>query len=217
MSEWWSYDFSDFLMYSLRSYLRLIQAYNKSWEPLPVFASMIGIGIAVSLWRGSLWRGAALALASAWAFVGVAFFWQRFSSIHWGMHYAATAFMVEALLLALVAWQSRPLDIVPRQRAAAMVFALCGLALPSIGMFTGRQWNQLESFGMTADPTALATIAWLALAPGRWRALLLPVPVAWCLFSAATWCTLRAWDWIIVTCALTLALAVSFVRPAAAR
>jgi hypothetical protein len=41
-------------------------------------------------------------------------------------------------------------------------------------------------FGITPDPTALATLGLLAMAEGRRRGALTVVPILWCLLSGAT-------------------------------
>ena len=54
-----------------------------------------------------------------------------------------------------------------------------------LGLLVGRQWPQLEFFGVAPDPTALATVG-LLLAANRvpWAAW--PLPVLWCLIGGTT-------------------------------
>ncbi len=47
-------------------------------------------------------------------------------------------------------------------------------------------WTTAEIFGVTPDPTAIGTLATLALVRGRIRWLLLVVPLLWCAVAAAT-------------------------------
>jgi hypothetical protein len=43
MSEWWTYSLSDFLMFSSRSYYRLIESYNAAIWPAHVLALVAGL------------------------------------------------------------------------------------------------------------------------------------------------------------------------------
>lgn len=191
MSEWWTYTVADFVMFSARTYYRLIQQYNTSLWPLQLFAFLAGIGIVALIVRAPHWQAPALAglLALAWAWVAVAFLWDRYATIHSAAIWFAAAFGVEAILLAWAVGVRRHLsfsgDGIRRWVGlAVLMFAL--LAYPLIAVVSGRGIGQAEVFGMLPDPTALGTIGVLLLASGRWRRGLLVIPVLWCLGSGAT-------------------------------
>jgi len=67
MSEWWTYSLSDFLMFSSRSYYRLIESYNAAIWPAHLLALMAGLVVIVAIVRPRqhLQRSAALVLAAA--------------------------------------------------------------------------------------------------------------------------------------------------------
>jgi hypothetical protein len=59
---------------------------------------------------------------------------------------------------------------------------------------------------LAADPTAIASVAVLALFRGRIRWLLLVVPVLWCMVTAATLWAMDAPESLVVLAAGLLAL-----------
>ena len=73
---------------------------------------------------------------------------------------------------------------------ALLAGALIGY--PLLAPLMGRPWFAAEIFGIAPDPTAVGTLAVLALADGRMRWLLLLVPCLWCAISGATLWTMGA-------------------------
>jgi hypothetical protein len=71
---------------------------------------------------------------------------------------------------------------------------------------TGRPWTTAEIFGVAADPTAIASLAVLALVRGRIRWLLLAVPLLWCAATALTLWAVKAPEAVVVAVATLLAL-----------
>ncbi len=101
MTEWWTYQLSDFLLFSPRTYWRMFELHNEALWPLHLLTLAIGAAaIALATLRprrhGLL---IALLLAMLWAFVGWSFLWQRYATINWAAAYAAPLFALEALLL----------------------------------------------------------------------------------------------------------------------
>jgi hypothetical protein len=101
MSEWWTYTLSDFLLFSPRTYYRLLELYNLAIWPAQLVWLGLGIRSAVLLQRGGQRpaRTVAAILAGAWLWVAVAFHLQRFATINWAAVYYAAAFVVQAALL----------------------------------------------------------------------------------------------------------------------
>ena len=77
---------------------------------------------------------------------------------------------------------------------------------PLLAPLFGRPWRQAEVFGITPDPTALATLGVALLAPARTMWLLLPLPLLWCLVSGATLWTMKASDAALLPAIGVLAL-----------
>lgn len=218
MSEWWTYSLHDFLLFSPRTYYRLIELHNAAWWPAQVIAQLAGLGAAMLLYRSP--RAAPLVaavLALAWAWVGATFLWLRYATINWAASYLALAFAGEAVLLAASAWRARTQCHRSATRApeprrqigsvAGWLLLLAALAHGAIALVAGRGIRAAEVFGITADPTALATLGVLLIAPLPWRRALLPIPLAWCAASGATQWAMGAPDALLLPAGGLLALA----------
>jgi len=72
-----------------------------------------------------------------------------------------------------------------RARWGIAIFCFALLVKPFLGLLLGRSWQGLEFFGVTPDPTAIATLGLLLTSRCKsWLAW--PIPVLWCLISATT-------------------------------
>ncbi|HEY3046129.1 MAG TPA: DUF6064 family protein [Polaromonas sp.] len=196
MSEWWTYRLSDFLMFSPRTYWRLVELYNHDVWPAQLAALAVGlwaIWLAASQ-RAGAGRVLAALLAAAWLWVGWAFHWQRYATINWAAQYFALAFAVHAgLLVGLGVLRS---DTHAPPAGGAMqnlgwLLAITGVVLyPLAGLLAGRPWSQAEVFGTAPEPTALASLGLLLASgypPSRARRCLLAViPTLSLLIGAAT-------------------------------
>lgn len=192
MSEWWKYTISDFLMFSPRAYYRMIERYNEAVWPAQLVTLGLGLVIAWLLWRSGPRQGRVVSgvLAALWAWVAWAYLWKRYATINWTATYVAWAFAIEVALLVGLGVVRGSLSL----RRSGSIAGVAGVGLlalslavyPLIAVLAGRGWRQTEVFGITPDPTAIATIGLLLLAEGRARWPLLVVPVLWCLFSGAT-------------------------------
>ncbi len=185
MSEWWTYTLADFLLFSPRTYHRLFALHNAAWWPLQLFTLAGGGLIGAALWRGA-GRIALVLLALAWAFVAWAFHLDRYATINWAAPYFAAGFALQALLLGAAAWRPAEAKVPPiRRRAGLALLGLAVLAAPFAAAAGGRPWQQADVFGLTPDPTVLATLgALLALPRGAWW--LWPVPLLWCAAGGST-------------------------------
>ena len=192
MPEWWTYGPGDFLLFSPRTYYRLIERYNAEFWPLHLVGVAAGISVLVLRRRSAPMgtRVVCAVLAVAWAWVGWAFLWRRYATINWAAVYFAWGFAAEAALLAAVAARPDRLRLSERQGPAAWIgTALLVLVLiyPLMAPLAGRPLSQSESFGMLPDPTAIATLGLLVPARGSALAALMVIPITWCLIAAGTW------------------------------
>lgn len=98
MSDWWTYRLSSFLMYSPRSYARMLELYGQDLWPGPLLALASGMLALWLAWRGTgaSRRVLAFLLAAAWAWVGWAFHAQRYATIFLAAPYLALAFELQA-------------------------------------------------------------------------------------------------------------------------
>lgn len=199
MSEWWTYRPSDFLLFSPRTYYRLFELYNADIWPLQIVTLLAGVAILVLVRSRKSWSGRVIAaiLAACWLWVAWAFHWQRYSTINWAASYFAVGFAIEALLLIWVGGVRDGLQFdslkSARARIGVAIFVFALLVQPLAGLLVRSQWTQVEVFGVTPDPTAVATLG-LLLAASRvsWAAFV--VPVLWCVFSGVTLYVLGAAD-----------------------
>ena len=192
MPEWWTYFLSDFLLFSPRTYYRLIERHNAAVWPGQIVFLGLGLVTAGLLWRPTPRRSRVIAtiLAILWSWVAVSFVWRRYATINWAANYLVWLFAIEALLLLWVGTIRGGLLFRWRRDAAGIIgTALFGWSVgvyPMLAPLLGRGWPQAEVFGVAPDPTAVATLGLVLLAEGppRWR--LLAAPILWCVVSGAT-------------------------------
>jgi len=204
MSEWWTYTLSDFLMFSQRSYYRLIALYNEAVWPAHLLALVSGLVVIGCIARPDMRtrrtrRIALLILAAAWAWVGWAYHLERYADINTAGPYFALAFGVQAVALCIMALG--PHGAAPAGTQKQVALGLTGLAViayPLLALGSGRGWNQVEVFGIAPDPTAIATLGVLLACrahPVYWL-----LPLAWCAVSGATLMELRVgYAWLLPT------------------
>jgi len=194
MSEWWTYTLSDFLMFSPRTYWRLVELYNRDFWPLQL--PLLAAGLA-ALWlaatqRVQAFRWVAFGLSAVWLWVGWAFLWERYATINWAAQYVALAFAAQAVLLTGAGLMRSNAAARPGTAARGLgwLLAAAGLLYPLLGLAAGRPWVQVEVFGMAPEPTALFTLGLLLLSgqpvSRAGRILLFAIPLLCLLLGAAT-------------------------------
>ena len=201
MSEWWAYRPEDLLLFSPRVFWRMFELHNTAFWPLHLATLAAGLAIVLLMLRRShgqvLW--VALILAALWALVGWSFLWNRYAAINWAIAYAAPAFGLQAMLLAIGGAARGDLAFDRRDIASwlGLVIAVIGLVVyPLLPSLFGRPWTSAEAFGIEPDPTAIATLGVLLAASGRLVPLLFPIPLLWLLISGLTLRTMgdpQAW------------------------
>jgi hypothetical protein len=200
MSEWWSYTLADFLLFSPRTYYRLIERHNAAVWPGQLAALALGAAILALLRRPPPWQGRAVSgiLALLWAWVGWAFVWTRYATINWVAGYLAGLFAIEAALLLWIGVARGGLRFrAERSRAGFALFTLALVLYPVAAPFLGRGVGRTEVFGVLPDPTAVGTIGLLVLAEGAGRTALLAAPLVWCVLAGATlWAMGSAEAWL---------------------
>ena len=212
MSEWWTYTLSDIQSFSVHSYYRLFELYNRAIWPAQVLALALAIAILVLLRRSEARRARLITaiLALCWLWIAIAFHAHRYATLTWSARYFAWGFGVEATLLLWTALRGR---LIFERRLAGLVIFLAAMVLPPlIGPFLGRSWRQVELFGLAPDPTAVATLGVLLLSAGRVRWELIAVPLLWCAVSGATLLSMHAPDAAIPIAGAVLGLTVAVSR-----
>lgn len=194
MPEWWTYSLSDFLLFSPRTYYRLIERHNLALWP----AHLLGLALAATIagllrhpGRGS-GRVIAAVLAALWTWIGWTFVAVRYATINWAAPWLAALFAAEVLLLTWIGVARGMLRFGWRRQVRGLiggaVFAGSVVVYPALAPAFGRGWTQSELFGMAPDPTVLGTLGLLLMAEGTTRTRLgvLAAPLLWCLLSGAT-------------------------------
>jgi hypothetical protein len=215
MPEWWTYSPSDFLLFSPRTYYRLIERHNLALWPAQLLALALGGMVAGLLRRPTVTRGRAVAgiLAALWAWVGWAFVAERYATINWAAVWFAWLFAVELLLLGWLGVGAAELRFGWRRDVRGLVggalFAGALALYPLLARAVGRAWTQAEVFGIAPDPTVLGTLGLLLIAEGppRARWALLAAPLLWCALSGATlWAMGSPEAWIVLPAGVLVAL-----------
>jgi hypothetical protein len=217
MSEWWTYTLSDIQSFSVHSYYRLFELYNRAIWPAQILALALPIAILVLLRRAEARRARFITalLAVCWLWVAVVFHAHRYATLTWSARYFAWGFGVEATLLLWTALRGR---LIFERRLAGLAIFLAALVVPPlIGPLLGRTWRQVEVFGVAPDPTAVATVGILLLAAGRVRWELIALPLIWCAVSGATLLSMHAPDAAIPIAAAVLGLSMAVLRALAGR
>jgi len=223
MPEWWTYRLSDFLLFSPRTYYRMFELYHGGIWPVHVIALASGASIAALARRVDIWaqRMVAGVLAAWWLWVGIAFHLNRYATINWSAKYFAALFVIQALLLV---WHGiirgrLPVRVSrnPANMMALGILLAASVVYPFAGRLAGREWTQVELLAITPDPTAVATLALLALSIRRAPRSLIVIPVVWCAIGAATlWALGSAETWVVLILGISgLAVAIRESRAAA--
>jgi hypothetical protein len=229
MSEWWTYSLRDFLLFSPRTYQRLIERCNAEVWPAQWVGTLACLAIVamLALRVPHARRIATILLAAMWAAVAWDFLWQRYATINWVATYMAAAFGLQSALLITSALgvtvstddESNPARSRPNSSTiAGFAMLLLAVAYPCIAAVSGSGLDAAEWFGVMPDPTVIGTLGALVLMRGfrRWR--LLAIPLAWCALGAATAWLLKSPTWWLLTLAGAIAVgAVAADRPSSRR
>ncbi len=220
MLEWWTYRLSDFLLFSPRTYYRVIERLNESVWPAHLLTLALGCMLLVLALRPTVprLRIVWMTLALLWLWTGWAFVWRRYSAINWAAVYFLPLYGVQALLLVIEALRaSTAKPLAGRTRATGLTLLVGAVALyPIIALLLGRGWGQAEVFGIAPDPTAIATLGLVLLAPSRQAGRLMVIPVLWCLISGLTlWAMQSPEAWLPPAAALSSVLfsGSNFLKP----
>jgi len=203
MNEWDSYRVQDFIPFSPDVYFRLLARMGETFWPLQLVTLALGFIALVLALRGR-GRLALLLLAPLWAFVGIAFFTQRYTDLNWVGQYLGWGWILQgAALLALAltgyccAGRS---SIFTGATMTGVLIALIGLlGFPLLAPVLGVGWRGAEMFGLHPDPTAVVSLGILLIALRGWVLwFLCLLPMLWISLSALTLQVLQAPWWPVL-------------------
>lgn len=189
MTEWLSYTPQDLLLFSARVYFRLFELHNAALWPAQIATLALGVTLTVLTLRADrkiAGQIMAVALGVLWIWLAWSFLWQRYATINWTAAYLTPLFALQGVLLLWAGIRDRMSYVVicgPAAGAAVALFAAAASAYPLFAPLMHRPLVGAEFFGLMPDPTAIATLAALALAPRR-PAGLMVVPSLWLLLSS---------------------------------
>jgi Family of unknown function (DUF6064) len=214
MSEWWTYRLTDFALFSSRVYHRLFELQNEALWPGQIAALALGLILIWWLARPSPAAGRIVpaALAVAWLWIAWSFFWRSYATINWAAAYLAPVIALQGVLLLWLGAVGRSFEVraAPMVRAGALgLLGASVLLYPLLAPALGRSWRSAELFGIAPDPTALATLAALAVGSGPARWTLSVLPALWCAISGATLWAIGAEGFWIPPAGAALAITLS--------
>ncbi|TMU25599.1 MFS transporter permease [Halomonas sp. ATBC28] len=211
MNAWTSYQLQDFIPFTAEVYFRLLERMGETFWPLHLLTLALGAAALVLALQHRP-RIACLLPAPLWAFVAVAFFFQRYAALNWAGGYVGYAFIAQSLLLVLMALTGWGMDKASRRTSPPVVMGtaitLFGLIImPLIAPLSGGTWYQAEVFGIHADPTAVTTLG-LVLIMLRSFALWLAaiIPALWLVVSGLTLQVLESTGAAVLFAVLVIAL-----------
>ncbi len=214
--DWQSYRLEDFVPFTAEVYLRLIERVNEDYWPLHGLTIALGVAALLLALRG--YRRLSIAvLAPAWISSAVIFHFGYNAELNWAAPWFGWIFVVEAVLLLVMAAAPAPprgrrSQCRPRTLIAAGLAVLGTILYPLVAVAAGTGWRHAEVFGLHPDPTAIATLGVVVLAHrGKALACLVPLPAAACLLATLTLIPLElAWALLplsaVAACILALAL-----------
>ena len=208
MSEWWTYRLTSFLLFSPRTYYRLFELYNLAIWPAQLAGVAIGLAIVALLVRK---RGASRShhrrLAGRLLAVDrVGLSLPALCADQLGGAVVRGGVRAPGVASRGRRRHRRPNRLAARGRSRVPDRDLARRNRRSSGIRCWRRSRDVrgrtaETFGVAPDPTALATVAALALVRGRVRWLLLVVPLLWCAFTALTLWAMKSPEAIVVVAA----------------
>lgn len=202
----------DFLLFSERVYDRMFELHNLAVWPLHILTFAVGLFLIVVVVRPRphLIRIALALLSGLWIFVAVAFVYGRYAQINWAVVYLLPLFAVVAALLAYLSARKRrplmehPSDISRVVAIGVLLFAVFGF--PLLAIISGRPFWQAEFFGVSPDPTAVATLAFLSINRGPRGLGVMLIIALWVVATALTLFTLGRRDFFVVPLAAAICI-----------
>ncbi|MEM8973465.1 MAG: DUF6064 family protein [Pseudomonadota bacterium] len=208
-----NYAIGDFLLFSERVYDRMFELHNSYVWPLHFVAMAIGLFLLVVAVRPRprFVRIAFALLTVIWLFVAAVFVYGRYAAINWAAIYLLPLFVAMAAVLLFWAVRSKVPELEQKTGLALLiavgVLAFSIVGYPLLGLITGKSWSTAEVFGISPDPTVVATLAFVSLV--RVSRALLPMLLAtvWTAITALTLYALDRSDFFVAPLAAFLCIA----------
>jgi hypothetical protein len=207
------------LPFDAQQFFAVFARYNTAVWPAQLALALAALAAVGLAFRGRGGRVVGVILGGLWLWMGAVYHLVFFRTINPAAAAFGALFVLEGLLLIVVAAGRRPLafrwtpTISGAVGAALVAYALVGY--PILGYLLGHRYPAAPTFGLPC-PTTILTLGLLAWAapPRRW--LVLGIPLVWSAVGASAAVQLGVWEdlGLVAAGALTLALALLPARPA---
>jgi len=173
------------LPFTRAQFLALFAEYNEAVWPAQFLAVLLGIAMLGLVLRPSP-RGDRLigaGLAAMWVWTGLAYHAFRFSALNKAAWIFAALFVLQGVLLLLVAVRGRLAFRVGNRPAHWLGWVLVVYAFavyPLVGLWSGHRYGEMPMFGITPCPVTLFTLGLLLMAAPPSLGLLV-IPLLWSL------------------------------------
>lgn len=174
MSDVFSYQISDFIMYSKEALGGLLSNYNDDIWPTQLVWILISVFMFyILVFKNHLIKLVLLFFSLAWFYTGWFFYKENFSSINLASDYAFYFCVIQGLILLTFAFHKN-ISLSKNLLALCIIF-LC--------MFVPFEWvykdsiSEVTMFGWGPLPVAIASVALVSLIKNRIKLLLLTIPL----------------------------------------
>lgn len=197
MSEaaWLTYSLQDLVMFGPEVFLRLYVRLNQAlWPWLLLWLAVALVLPWLARNTGEWPRRFAMALAGlGWIGCGYLFLVRYYGPINWPAAGFGWAFVAQGFLMLLLKGRALP---APLSWPALCAWWLVVLVLPWLAVLQAGDVRALALFGLAPGVTVAASVLLFGHQPAAVRWLLLLLPLAWSLFSAATYWALGTF-WLL--------------------
>jgi hypothetical protein len=192
------------LPFTHEQFVDLLVQYNKEVWPVQIGAYVLGLAMVFLLFVPSRGRNRIIGvgLAAMWAWTGIVYHWEYFSTINRAAPVFAALFLLQAaLLLVSTAIRGHEKFRVSNGARAWVGWSLIGYAMvlyPLIGLGSSHSLEAVPMFGITPCPVTIFTLGLLLLArPMAWW--LLAIPFVWSLVGGSAAFLLDVpQDWVLL-------------------
>ncbi|SFR80689.1 hypothetical protein SAMN05216203_3104 [Marinobacter daqiaonensis] len=190
METLFSYRPGDLLLFSPRVYWQLVAGNNDAFWPLPLLAPLMALVLLWALYRQApAFIRTSLALtAVAWAFVCLSFLWLEYRTINPWVTWTIAPFLFQGGALLLTAARPPQPPAQPHRKGLSLMLVAWGGLIHPLGVLVDqRNWAAADTWLLYPEPLAVATLGLVLGLTRGWRcALLLPIPMVWCVIGGAT-------------------------------
>ncbi len=183
ISDIFSYQISDFIMYSKEALGGLLSNYNDDIWPIQVFWVLISILIFyILVFKTRLFKLVFVFFSAAWFYTGWFFYKENFSSINLASNYAFYICALQGFLfLSLVFFKAVKFS---KNFISLSIIFLC-MFVPVEWLFKG-DISEVTLFGWGPIPVSVASMALVSLIKGKVKLMLIAIPILTMIFALAS-------------------------------